>query len=67
MRAYISVVETCACPKKSELSDFLGHVEVATTEVYARCDQEAIRKAIEESNGIAIEVEIRQSESAEIA
>ena len=30
---------------------------MATTEVYARCDQEAIRKAIEESNGIAIDLE----------
>lgn len=39
------------------IRDFLGHVEVATTEVYARCDQEAIRKAIEESNGIAIDLE----------
>jgi len=29
------------------IRDFLGHVEISTTEVYARCDSEQKRKAIE--------------------
>lgn len=33
--AYISVVTTEKCPRKMELSDFLGHRSVSTTEIYA--------------------------------
>ena len=51
------MVETDACPRKSESSDFLGHEGVATTEVYARCDQSAKRMAIEKSNNIKVDLE----------
>ena len=39
------------------IRDFLGHSELSTTEIYAQCDSRAIRKAIERSNGVAIDVE----------
>ena len=29
------------------IRDFLGHSEISTTEIYARCDSEQKRKAIE--------------------
>lgn len=39
------------------IRDFLGHEGIATTEVYARCDQSAIRKAIQESNNVEVDLE----------
>ena len=39
------------------IRDFLGHEGIATTEVYARCDQSAIRRAIEKSNNIKVDLE----------
>ena len=38
------------------IRDFLGHKEISTTEVYARCDSAAVRKALENSNRIEIDV-----------
>ena len=31
------------------IRDFLGHSEISTTEIYARCDSEQKRKAIEKA------------------
>jgi site-specific recombinase XerD len=39
------------------IRDFLGHVQISTTEVYARCDSSAVREALASSNGIAIDAE----------
>lgn len=39
------------------IRDFLGHSEISTTEVYAKCDQSAIREALEKSNGVQVDVE----------
>ena len=39
------------------IRDFLGHSELSTTEIYAQCDHGAIRKAIEQSNGVAIDAD----------
>lgn len=39
------------------IRDFLGHAELATTEIYAQCDSRAVREAVERSNGIAVDVE----------
>jgi site-specific recombinase XerD len=34
------------------IRDFLGHVHIGTTEVYARCDSTAVRNAVAEANQI---------------
>ena len=55
IRAYISVTSVLECPNISRIKyrhryfirDFLGHVDCATTEIYARADTEMKRKAIE--------------------
>ena len=39
------------------IRDFLGHVQITTTEVYARCDSTAVREAIAATNGITIDAE----------
>lgn len=39
------------------IRDFLGHAELSTTEIYARCDSSAVRKALEKSNGIEVDLE----------
>jgi site-specific recombinase XerD len=38
------------------IRDFLGHKEISTTEIYARCDSAAVRKALEKSNQIEIDL-----------
>lgn len=38
------------------IRDFLGHSQISTTEVYATCDHASIRKAIEESGGVEVDV-----------
>ena len=39
------------------IRDFLGHADVTTTEVYAKCEASEIRAALEKSGGIDVEVE----------
>lgn len=39
------------------IRDFLGHVSITTTEIYARCDTETKRKAIEEASPLLIKEE----------
>jgi site-specific recombinase XerD len=39
------------------IRDFLGHSELATTEMYAQCDTGAVRKAIERGNKVKVDVE----------
>lgn len=39
------------------IRDFLGHADVATTEVYARCEASDVRAALERSCRIEVEVE----------
>ena len=39
------------------IRDFLGHVEVSTTEIYARCEASAVREALEKSGRIEVEVD----------
>ena len=45
--AYISVVVTELCPRKSDLSDFLGHSSVKTTEIYAKISSKSRQEAVE--------------------
>ena len=39
------------------IRDFLGHSELSTTEIYAQCDSGAIRKAVEKSTGVTVDIE----------
>ena len=40
---------------KSDLSDFLGHASITTTEIYAKANPEAKRKAIERAGSVVVE------------
>lgn len=39
------------------IRDFLGHVEMSTTEIYARCEASAVREALEKGGRIEVEVD----------
>ena len=46
------------------IRDFLGHSEISTTEIYARCDSEQKRKAIEAA---CLNITVRQSRQSGVA